>query len=512
MALCTVLRSPIFNLSDKELQVLLASGALVLMAKLKTNHPEIFGQLIKLRSLHRLETMSNIIGYLLTTHKITERYEFAFGPVEGPLARANILKWFDMVRSKSAEEALDAQSWALAMDDAAEEDETGNAALAANAVSLMTIHKSKGLEFPCVIVTDLASDWHKPDSGWVKDTRPGREGLWYIGTEKTRPRSSPMLKELLAINEADSRFEKARLLYVALTRASTHLVITGAKPKKPSEEAYYHQVAAAAKNLAEMIPRTINDDGIMYTRGQIDETITPDKPEETAQTIINSEPTVFESRPALLILNPSKKSWIDAPDSVPTNAGESKSALLADPQPFSPELGQAFGTLVHKLIENHILKISWSDRRLLRLIPTSLSPDHDLDFNEFLQIAKSDVANLLQSSTWQQLLADAKDLFTEIPLAGIIGEDFINAKADLILRDHDGNITVVDFKTIALKSNPSDDAQLKSLCRDLGYTEQVSQYCQLAQAAFKAPRSRGLVLFTRNRQMIEMCVHALQVP
>jgi ATP-dependent exoDNAse (exonuclease V) beta subunit len=67
----------------------------------------------------------------------------------------------------------------LAMDDAAEEDEIGNAALAANAVSLMTIHKSKGLEFPCVVVTDLATDWHKPETGWVKNhsSRPGRRAL-----------------------------------------------------------------------------------------------------------------------------------------------------------------------------------------------------------------------------------------------------------------------------------------------------------------------------------------------
>ncbi|HJQ68890.1 MAG TPA: UvrD-helicase domain-containing protein [Blastocatellia bacterium] len=98
----------------------------------------------------------------------------------------------------------------------------------AGAVRLMTVHKSKGLEFPIVWIVDAAyAGGHDrsivaahPHLGVAVDVRAEDER----GDESVRPASFEVIK--LVEDEMD-RSEKKRLLYVAATRARDHLIISG---------------------------------------------------------------------------------------------------------------------------------------------------------------------------------------------------------------------------------------------------------------------------------------------
>ena len=84
-------------------------------------------------------------------------------------------------------------------------------------VTFMTVHGSKGLEFPVVILADLCSNLRLTDSGYL-EYHP-QYGLTIKETSKFKK-----IKELL---KADSISEAKRLLYVAVTRAVERLVLSG---------------------------------------------------------------------------------------------------------------------------------------------------------------------------------------------------------------------------------------------------------------------------------------------
>lgn len=98
----------------------------------------------------------------------------------------------------------------------------------ADTVRIMTIHKSKGLEFPICFVSGLARRFNMQDiqSPVLLDMD------WGIGTDmidpKARIKAKTINKNMLAAKcKLDSLGEELRILYVALTRAKEKLILTG---------------------------------------------------------------------------------------------------------------------------------------------------------------------------------------------------------------------------------------------------------------------------------------------
>jgi len=95
-------------------------------------------------------------------------------------------------------------------------------------VRVMTIHKSKGLEFPVVFVSMLGRQFNKMDERSGVILHPAL-GLGAMYTDlKLRTRSNTISRLALALlRQREAVSEELRVLYVAMTRAKEKLILTG---------------------------------------------------------------------------------------------------------------------------------------------------------------------------------------------------------------------------------------------------------------------------------------------
>jgi len=120
-----------------------------------------------------------------------------------------------------------------------------------NAVRLMSIHQSKGLEFPVVVVADLAKTFNEQDLnneiildgefGVCPRVQPPQNGGRY-----------PSLPHWLAQRRQrrELRGEELRLLYVAMTRARDTLILSGGITEKKWLETWNEPAAITLRKIA----------------------------------------------------------------------------------------------------------------------------------------------------------------------------------------------------------------------------------------------------------------------
>jgi len=148
--------------------------------------------------------------------------------------------------------------------------EPGSSAENEDVVRIMTIHKSKGLQFPVVFVSGLGSARHKAAAGAMvihPELGPAMES---VDPDK-RLRAETIRKSAVAREcELDSLGEEIRVLYVALTRAQEKLIMTGSVKKAEDkyfewnaypgfdEAADYYMISQSSSSLDLLVPVALN--------------------------------------------------------------------------------------------------------------------------------------------------------------------------------------------------------------------------------------------------------------
>lgn len=106
-------------------------------------------------------------------------------------------------------------------------------------VRISTIHKSKGLEFPFVIVGGLGHRFRNDsnEKGFSFDSAAG-VGMPYIDPQRKFWRSTLIQRAINAKSRQDEYSEELRLLYVAMTRARNKLILVGTYKDEESLQSY----------------------------------------------------------------------------------------------------------------------------------------------------------------------------------------------------------------------------------------------------------------------------------
>ncbi|MDO5327644.1 MAG: UvrD-helicase domain-containing protein [Clostridia bacterium] len=152
---------------------------------------------------------------------------------EGELRQANLRLLAERAQGESAKEGLGAflrETGRLhATDDGKSAKTLGENE---DVVRILTLHKSKGLEFPIVFMLEMARPFRKGDGGQLRTHAQYGLALQYIDAQRRVTRETCAFRALSGIGEKEARAEEARLLYVGMTRAREKLILVGS-PRKP---------------------------------------------------------------------------------------------------------------------------------------------------------------------------------------------------------------------------------------------------------------------------------------
>lgn len=244
LALAAVLRSPWVAISDVSLFKLgLACDGHLCLRRLQ-RLPSLGELNLPDPELHRLERFLRIYPQLrrerdrlgvrsllrVALEELGYRVAVAGTPF-GEQALANLDKVLDLADRWDGAGKGDCSGFAQRMRELADQDpseaqadllEIGDP----RAVQLMTIHQAKGLEFPVVVLPDLAAQRNRGGGRVLYDRDLGLSIKPWVGelSENTRsPRHHRLGSELMRREDA----EYLRLLYVAMTRARDRLILSG---------------------------------------------------------------------------------------------------------------------------------------------------------------------------------------------------------------------------------------------------------------------------------------------
>ena len=262
--LIAVLRSPSFAFTPDELSEIRSAEAkgdfyTALKAAGEKNEKcrEFIGQLEQLRTLSADMSMAELSWLLMSK---LDMLALCSAMEDGERRRERLLAFISLAERYESSGYRGLHRFVLWLRKLGEKgQEPAMGAAESSAVQIMSIHKSKGLEFPVVFLCDTARRFNKQDSRDTVLVHPVL-GLGPKLTDTGRRVEYPTLARNAIKLRLDREMlsEEMRLLYVAMTRARERLFIT-ASLKRPEEQ------KAKAESLASrpMAPELLSQAGSM---------------------------------------------------------------------------------------------------------------------------------------------------------------------------------------------------------------------------------------------------------
>ena len=163
----------------------------------------------------------------------TDLHATISGSGGGAHPRACLEKLLDLARAYEIERGPSLRGFLNRLEALEQTGGIDSVPVAAEGVRILTVHKSKGLEFPIVVVPQL--DWKF--NGKDRLASRIRIGPRYAGMRRFDPaayaRVDGLARQTLEyVQVREAREEEARILYVAMTRARERLILVTAGPVK----------------------------------------------------------------------------------------------------------------------------------------------------------------------------------------------------------------------------------------------------------------------------------------
>jgi ATP-dependent helicase/nuclease subunit A len=301
-------------------------------------------------------------------------------------------------------------------------------------IRIMTVHSSKGLQAPIVILPDTTS---LPLSKNVVMINEEDDILLWPGSRENYNNYCNNLKNDSAKAELSEYY---RLLYVALTRAEDELIICGYKGTNALPQGcWYNMIKDAMKKLSQPEQVIINDNLIPFLD---DQKLYRIKSEQKA--ITQSIPNLSESieqiheLPDFVISKPPLEPIPPSP--LIASSRVIQRTIYNSPSTQNKTLEK--GTIIHKLLE---LLPFGQDQNQSEFITKFLNKYAAEFSTEELYQIKQNCLNILTNKAFNNVFGP--NARSEVPITGMIDNKFlISGQIDrLIINDND--IYIIDFKS-----------------------------------------------------------------
>ena len=216
-------------------------------------------RLLGWRRLSRMMPLEDFIWYVLTD---SGYYRMAGAMHGGARRQANLRTLADRAAKYSQETVASLSSYITFVDVMRKKKiSTGQTPAAAgdDVIRISTIHKSKGLEYPFVIVGGLGHRFRKDNNekGFSFDSSIGG-GLPYIDPSRKYWRSTIIQRAINAKSRRDGYSEELRVLYVAMTRARNRLIMVGTYDSAEKLEKYSARPECYLKVMQDVLKTGFN--------------------------------------------------------------------------------------------------------------------------------------------------------------------------------------------------------------------------------------------------------------
>jgi ATP-dependent helicase/nuclease subunit A len=291
VALYGLLRSPYFGFSDARLFAIAGPGTSLWERLQRSGDLDAAVAVATLRgwlSVARRLPPAQLIRRIVDESGIAVVFG---GTAGGEQAVANVEKLIALARESPSPLADLVEELGRSIDDSQREGDAPLDLAALDSVSIMTVHAAKGLEFPVVVVPDLA------ETPRANGATIMVEGGLRLGVKLPNPTNdhereeTPILQILKAEYRQKEEVERKRLFYVAVTRARDHLILCGEAPAAVPE------TLASGKTRMAWLAHCLGLSPEAYARGEavlealripliLDPAAIPAEAEEIAPTFI----------------------------------------------------------------------------------------------------------------------------------------------------------------------------------------------------------------------------------
>lgn len=555
--LITVLRSTIGNFTDNELVEIrlkdnsnyfyqsMEKGIVSLNEDLKNKIIIFFENLKKWRQQEKQKSLDELIWQIYID---TNYYNYVGLLSNGNLRQANLKMLFDKAKQYESASFKGLYNFINFIDKL----KTSSGDLSAakiigendNVVRIMSIHKSKGLEFPIVLLSGTGKQFNKQDLNQsVLIHQDIGFGPKYINTTRNIEYQT-LAKEAIKIKlEKEMISEEMRVLYVALTRAKEKLIITGTindlgKLMKEQEETINIYEQQDKEKINERILQKYSsylewftlislkekqniENKLILKIYNINDVKNNEKKEEKIENKIEElekievdKLQIEEIREKLNWEYYFKKSLNIPTKTSVTNIKEEKqnqdilldniinvkySSNLTEPNFTKEEKISPMrkGSLIHLCIQRLDINEDYTHNKLIEFVENLVNKNF-ITIEESKSINISVLDKYINSNLWKEL-KNAKEIhreepfYIQIPASDIYLDNKINEKIlvqgiiDLYYIDKDNNLILVDYKT--------DYVEDKNILKEK-YKEQLKIYKQALEQALNRKVSKVIIYST----------------